>query len=115
MLNRIMKIAFLILIPLSAFATPKVRETITLQVVTSNTRIHGASTKNLFAYTDLLFAQLNGKKIVYQCVQHGDVCPMMDSGKSYTADRKGAYIYISMGFPDNKKDLFIKFRQVGSW
>lgn len=115
MLNKIKKIAFLVLIPLSAFATPKVKETITLQVVTSNTRIHGASSRNVFAYTDLMFTQLNGKKIVYQCVQRGNICPMVESGKAYTADKRGGFIYFTMDTPTDKKPLSVKFRQVGSW
>src|SRR5579863_3221054 len=115
MLNTAAKIAFLILIPLSVFATPKEKETISLQVVTSKTRIHSAYANNVFAYTDLVFTQFNGKKVVYQCVQHGDICPMMESGKTYTADREGNFIYISMDTPDDKKAVSVKFRQVGNW
>jgi len=115
MLNTAAKIAFLILIPLSVFATPKEKETISLQVVTSKTRIHSAYANNVFAYTDLVFTQFNGKKVVYQCVQHGDICPMMESGKTYTADRAGGFVYFSMNSPDDKKALSVKFKQVGSW
>jgi hypothetical protein len=115
MLNKIAMVALFILVSVSACAASKVKETITLQVVTSNTRIHGKSAKNLFAYTDLMFTRLNGEKIVYQCVQHGNICPMMESGKAYTADRQGDFIYITMDTPIEKKPLPVKFRQVGSW
>jgi hypothetical protein len=115
MLNRAATIVFLVLIPLSALATPKERETTTLQVVTSKTKIHGSSSGNIFTYTSLMFTQINGKNVVFECVQRGDICPVLDSGKSYTADREGAFIYISMSSPEDKKALSAKFREVGSW
>ena len=119
MINRAAKIVFLVFIPLLAFATPKEKEkekeTTTLQVVTSRTKIHGSSSGHLFSYTNLMFAQVNGKKVVYECVQRGDICPVMESGKTYTADREGAFIYISMSSPEDKKALSAKFREVGSW
>lgn len=115
MLSKTAIIACLILIPLSAFAARKGKESVTLQVVMSNTRIHGSLSKNPFAYTDLMWAQFNGKKVVYQCVQRGNICPMLESGKTYTANRTGAIIYISMSSPEDKKPLSVKFRQVGSW
>jgi hypothetical protein len=110
MRNRIAKIAFLVLIPLSAFATNT-----TLEVVTSNTKIHSSSYGSVFVYTNLVFTQLNGKKVVFECVQRGDVCPMLESGKTYTVDRKGTFIYISMSTPEDKKAVSVKFKQVGSW
>lgn len=115
MLNRTAKIAFLVLVSLSAFATPKGRETTTLQVVSTKTRIHSSSSGGVFTYTNLLFTQVNGKRIVYECVQRGDICPVLESGKSYTADREGVFIYIPMSFPEDKKAFSVKFRQVGSW
>jgi hypothetical protein len=115
MLNRAAKIALLILIPLSAFATPKEKGTTTLQVVTSRTKIHGTSAGNIFTYTKLMFTQINGKNVVYECAQRGDMCPVLESGKSYTADQEGAYIYVSMSSPEDKKAISAKFREVGSW
>jgi len=115
MLKTTAKIAFLVLIPLTAFATPKERGTTTLQVVTSKTKIHGSSSGDIFTYTDLMFTQINGKKVVYECVQRGDICPVMESGKTYTADQEGAFIYILMSSPGDKKNHSAKFRQVGSW
>jgi len=114
MLNEAAKIAFLVLISLSAFATPKTRESITLQVVSSQTKIHSSS-GNVFSYTEVMFTQVNGKKIVYACDQRGDVCPLMESGKTYTADRDGDFIYISMSSPEDKKPFSVKYKRVGSW
>ena len=113
--NRAAQIACLFLIPLSAFATPKARETITLQLVSSNTRIHGSFSNTAFADSDIIFTTYNGNKVVYECVQHGNVCPMVEFGKTYTADREGDFIYISMSSPEIKKAFPVKFKQVGSW
>jgi hypothetical protein len=115
MTSKAARIALLVLIPLSAFATPKARETITLQVVSSNTRIHGSFSNTAFAYTDIMFTTFNGKKVVYECVQRGNICPLVESGKSYTANLEGDFIYISMSSPEMKKAFPVKFKQVGSW
>jgi hypothetical protein len=115
MLNRAAKIAFLILIPLSAFAIPKEKGSTTLQVVTSRTKIHGSSPGNIFTYTDLIFTEVNGKRVVYECIQRGDICPILESGKTYTADQEGSYIYILMNSPQDKKEFSAKFKQVGTW
>jgi hypothetical protein len=115
MLNRAAAFVMLVLIPLSAFAAPKGRESTSLQVVSSNTRIHRTASGTVFAYTDLMFIQAKGKKLVYECVLRGNICPLMESGKTYTADQDGAFIYISMNTPEDKKALSVKFKQVGSW
>jgi len=110
MLKRAAKIAFLILVPLSAFAT-----TTTVQVVTAKTKIHSIPSGGVFIYTNLMFTEVNGKRVVYECVQRGDICPIVEPGKTYTVDRKGAFIYISLNTPEDKKALSVKFREVGSW
>ena len=115
MLTRAAQIAFLVFISLSAFAMPKGREVTTLQVVTSKIKIHGTSAGTIFSYTNLMFTQVNGKKLVYECVQRGDICPVLEPGETYTADRQGDFIYILMMSPVDKKALPAKFRQVGSW
>ena len=115
MLNGAAKIAFLILIPLSVIATPKERGSTKVQVVTSRTKIHGTSSGNIFSYTNLMFTEINGKNVVYECVQRGDVCPVLESGKIYTANQEGAFIYILMSSPEDKKAVSAKFRQVGNW
>ena len=115
MLKRGAKIVLLLLIPLAAFAGQKVRETTSVEVVSSNTRIHRTMSGTVFAYTDLMFIQAQGKKLVYECALRGNICPLMESGKTYTADRDGTYIYVVMGTPDDKKPVSVKFKQVGNW
>jgi hypothetical protein len=115
MLNKVAKIAFSVLIPLIAFATPKGKETVKLQVVSSKTKIHRSSSGNVFIYTDLMFTLVDGKKVVYTCDQRGEACPLMEDGKTYTADRVGDFIHISMSAPEGKKPFSVKFKQVGSW
>jgi len=115
MLKKAAKLALLTLIPVVALAGPKGRETTSMQVVSSNTRIHRTMSGNVFAYTDLVFIQTNGKKLVYECALRGNICPLMESGKIYTADRDGAYMYVTMNLPDEKKPMSAKFKQVGSW
>jgi hypothetical protein len=114
MLNRAAKIAILVLIPLCAFATPKGKET-SIQVVSLKTKIHNSSSGGVFTYTNLLFTEVNGKKIVYECVQRGDICPLLESGKTCTADQEGTYIYFPMSTPQDNKVFPVKFRQVGTW
>jgi len=114
MLNRAAKFAILVLIPLSAFASPKGKET-SIQVVSLKTKIHNSSSGSLFTYTNLLFTEVNGKRIVYECVQRGDICPLLESGKTYIADQEGAYIYFPMSTPKDNRVFPVKFRQVGSW
>ena len=113
--NRIAKLAFLILIPASAFAAPSGKVSITLQVDKSTTKIHGSSSQNPFSYTDLVFTQIDGKKVVYECDQHDDICPILEAGKSYTADQEGHFLYLPMTAPEMKKAGIARFRLVGSW
>ncbi len=114
MLNRSAKTAFLLLMPLCTPAAPKEKGTAKVQVVTSRTQIHGSSS-GIFSYTGLMFTEVNGKKIVYECAQSGDLCPVLESGETYTASQDGRYIYIPMSSPEGKKDVAVKFKQVGSW
>jgi hypothetical protein len=115
MFNRPAKIALLVLVPCCAFAGPKEKGTTKIQVVTARTQIHGSSSGNMFSYTNLMFTEVNGKKLVYECAETGDLCPILESGQSYTANQDGAYIYIPMSSPGGKKDLAVKFKKVGSW
>lgn len=114
MRNQAVRIFFVVLIPLCVLAGPKDRAATNFQVFTVRTQIHG-STGNLFTYTNLIFAQVNGKKLVYECAQRGDLCPVMESGKTYTGAQDGTFLYVPMSFPDGPKDLPVKFRRVGSW
>jgi hypothetical protein len=99
-----------------ALATPtnKSAESVQIEVVSTKTNYHG-NAPNVFKYTDVLFARVNGKNLVYACVQRGDECPLMQNGKSYPAERVGGYIYISMDAPDSKKPMPIKFKETATW
>jgi len=114
MFNRSAKIAFLVFVPLCVLAAPKEKGTAKVQVVTARTHIHSSS-GNMFSYTGLMFTEVNGKKIVYECAQSGDLCPILESGETYTASQDGRYLYIPMNSPQGKKDVPVKFKQVGSW
>jgi hypothetical protein len=113
--NRSAKIALFILIPACALANQKEKGTAKVQVVTARTKIHGSSSGNMFTYTNLMFAEVNGKKVVYECAQAGDVCPVLESGQTYTATQDGAFVYLPMNAPAEKKELSVRFKQVGSW
>ena len=114
MSNRSAKLAVLLLTPLSVLAAPNGKVARTLQVSNSTTRIHGSS-GNAFSYTDLVFTQIDGKKLVYECVQRGDICPMLEPGKSFDAEQDGSYLYIPVTAPELKKAISAKFKLVGSW
>jgi hypothetical protein len=114
MLNKVAKMSFAVLMPIVTFATPKVKETIELQVVSSKTQVHG-SFPAVFTYTDLMFTLVNGKKVIYACAQRGDACPLMESGKAYSADRVGDVTYVSMTSPEGKRPISVKYMQLGSW
>jgi hypothetical protein len=101
------------LMPIILSANAKQRETIQLIVLSSKTQIHGQHPPDVFEYTDLMFTQVAGKHVTYECDQRGDVCPIMEAGKIYSADRIGNEIYISIVV--GKMRTPVKFRQVGSW
>jgi hypothetical protein len=112
MLHKVAKITFLILMPLLAFAGAK--ETIELQVVSSRTNMHNTP-GDIFTYTDIIFATVSGKNLTFECAQKGDICPLMDTGKTYTATRDGKFIYISMNLPDEKRPTPVKYKEIGVW
>jgi hypothetical protein len=104
-----------LLITAVAFAAPKgAAESIQIQVVSTKTNFHGAS-PNVFKYTEVIFGRVGGKNLVFVCEQKNDECPLMQDGKTYSADRVGGLVYFSMGAPDVKKNVPIKFRQTGTW
>jgi hypothetical protein len=102
-------------IPIGALAMPKERESIQVQVVSSQRKTHGSPPGEVFHYTDVMFARVNGKNVTYECVQHGNLCPLMDSGKTYAADREGDFIYISMSLPNGNRPISVKYKQLGGW
>jgi hypothetical protein len=113
MLNNVAKIVFFVLIPLTVIGSPK--EKGTAQVITVRTRIHGSSSGNMFTYTDQIFTEVNGKRLVYECAQRGDICPVLDAGKTYSGDLEGPYFYIPMTLPNGQKDVSVRFRQICTW
>jgi hypothetical protein len=115
MLNNPVRIFFFVCIPLLAIAGPKEKKTATFEAVRVRTQIHGSSSGKMFTYTNQVFAQINGRRLVYECAQRGDICPVLESGKTYTGDQDGNFLYLAASFPDGQKDLSVKFRQVGSW
>jgi hypothetical protein len=114
MRNKFAGVLLLGLFSAAAFAAPKGKETIELKVVSSKTRIHGSS-PDIFTYTSSLFTQVAGKNVLYECAQKGDLCPLMEAGKTYTVEREGNVIYISMNLPDEKRPLLVKYKEVGPW
>jgi hypothetical protein len=114
MLSRVASITLLVFIALVAYAAPKGKETIQVQVVSSRTKTHGSPPGEVFEYTDVMFTLVDGKRVVYECDQRGDVCPVLDSGKMYPAERVGNEVYFSMSSPKGKPFL-VKYKEVGGW
>jgi hypothetical protein len=112
----LLRTIFLVLIPVIGFAAPKNKEAapIMFQVISSKTQIHGRP-PNVFSYTDVIFARVEGKNIIFVCDQRGDACPLMETGKTYSADRVGDFIYLMLGAPGEKRPSSIRYRQTGSW
>src|ERR1700686_1703889 len=112
MLNRVASITLLVFIAMAPYATEK--ESVQIQVVSSRTNRHGRPPGEVFEYTVVMFTLVGGKRVAYACDQRGDVCPAMESGKMYTADRVGKVIYISMDSPKGKPSL-VKYKELGGW
>ena len=120
MRNKVARIILSVLIPITIFAAPKEKGTIELKVVSSETNIHSKTKIHgfpdvAFVYTSVMFTQVNGTKVILACDQRGDLCPLMESGETYTVNRAGNAIYIPMSFPDEKRSFPVRYKQVGSW
>ena len=115
MRNKLAGAIVFILIPIAAFTASKGKENIEIKVVSSKTGVHNAFPNDVFSYTSVMFTQVDGKNVVYMCAQHGDVCPLMEDGKTYMAERDGDVIYIMMSVPEDKRPLRVKYKQSGSW
>jgi len=114
MLTRLTITTLLILAAVVAYAAAKEKETIQLQVVSLRTKFHGRPPDEVFEYTDVMFTLVGGKKVAYACDQRGKVCPVVEPGKTYTADQEGTAIYVSMSSPTGKP-LLVKFKGLGEW
>jgi hypothetical protein len=114
--TRLFRSFLLALIPLIVFATPtkQAGESIQLEVVSTKTNYHGSSPQ-VFKYTEVMFTRVSGKRLVFVCEQRGDECPLMQDGKTYSADRVGNFIYLSMSSPDGKKSMPVKYKETGTW
>jgi len=115
MLKTVASVLLAVVIPIAALASPKEKESIQLQVVSSQRKTHGSPPGEVFPYTDVMFTRVNGKNVMYECVQRGNLCPLMDSGKTYAADREGDFIYISMSLPNGNRPISVKYKQLGGW
>jgi hypothetical protein len=120
MRNKVARIFLSVLIPITIFAAPKEKGTIELKVVSSETKIHSETRIHgfpgvVFIYTSVMFTQVNGTKVIYACDQRGDLCPLMNSGETYTVNRAENTIHIPMSFSDEKRSVPIRYKQVGNW
>ena len=116
MLTKVAFAAFAVLTSVAALAAPpKERENIQFQVVSSKAKIHGDNIDHTFAYTYLMYTRVSGKNVLYQCDQHGDICPVMEDGKMYNGDQEGRELYVTVMLPDGKKPFTVRYEDVGSW
>jgi hypothetical protein len=98
-----------------AFATPKDRENIEIQVVSSKTKTRGSSLDKIFTYTDVIYTMVGSQKVAFECEQKNYVCPIMENGKTYSAERDGDTVYITMTAPGDKKPFPVKYGLIGPW
>jgi hypothetical protein len=126
-MNRIAGFAALVLIPMLVCAapTPKPRESIVVEVSSSKTNVHtsykhgsgifGNKLPNdAYSYTDIVFAVVDGKHLVYTCAEHNDACPLLESGSKVPAEREGDSIYILPTASSEKKPSPTHYKLVGN-
>jgi hypothetical protein len=114
MLKTFAPVILAVLIPTAALAGPKEKGNIQVQVVSSQIKTHGAPPSEVFRYTDVMFTRVSGQNVIFECAQRGDLCPVMENGKGYAAERAGDFIYIAMTLADGKS-VSVKYKQLGSW
>src|SRR4029077_561178 len=103
--NKLAGALVFVLIPIAALTASKGKENIEIKVVSSKTGVHNSFPNEVFSYTSVMFTQVDGKNVVYTCDQHGDICPPMEDGKTYMAERDGDVIYVTMSVPEDKHPL----------
>ena len=127
-MNRIVRIAVLGLVPtlLCAAPSPKPRDSIVVEISSTKTDVHtsykhgsgifGNKLPNdAYSYTDIIFAVVDGKHVVYSCAEHNKSCPLLESGSKVPAERDGDSIYISSAAsPSEKKPEFTHYKLVGN-
>ncbi len=128
-MNRFARFVFLFLVPAIACAAPAPREkqNIEVEVASVKTNIYTSYTrstswamsnlpKETYTYTDIIFAVVDGKHVVYTCADRKKVCPVLDAGSKVQAERDGDSIYITSTVPEDKKPLVAHYKLVsGGW
>jgi hypothetical protein len=106
---------------------PKEKETIEVEISSVKTNIYTTYTrstswvmsklpKDSYTYTDIIFAVVDGKHVVYTCADRKKVCPVLEAGTKVSAERDGDSIYISSTVPTEKKPVVAHYKIVsGSW
>jgi hypothetical protein len=127
---RIAAIVVLILVPTVVFARQKPnkqRESVVVEVVSSKTKTHvshawgtGLSRNKMpddaYTYTDVFFAIVDEKHVVYSCVERKKVCPLLEPGSKLTVEQVGNSIYIpNPGSSENKPSVAHYELVGGSW
>ena len=115
--NRIAAISVLILLPTIVYASPspkKQKETIVVEVASTKTDTHTSYTrstswvksrlpKDSYTYTNILFAIVDGKHVVYSCAERKNVCPLLENGTKLSAEQDGDSMYLAPPNPSDKK------------
>ena len=116
-MSRKLALAALILVPSLIFATPeprKQKENIVVEVASIKTDTHTKHTRMLYTYTDIIFAVVNEKRVVYACAERDRACPLVEAGSKIPAESDGDSIYISTTVPSEKKPLVIHYKFVSN-
>jgi hypothetical protein len=116
-MSRKFALAALILVPSLIFATPeprKQKENIVVEVASIKTDMHRTLPNVSYTYTDIIFAVVNEKHVVYACAERDKACPLLEAGSKIPAESDGDSIYISTTVPSEKKPLVIHYKFVSN-
>ena len=127
-MSRKIALAALLLIPSLILATPepkKQKESIVVEVASIKTDTHTTYTRSTswarsklprdsYTYTDIVFAVVNEKHVVYACAERDKACPVLDAGSKIPAERNGDSIYISSTVPSEKKPMVTHYKFVSN-
>lgn len=128
--NRFAAIFVLILLPTIVYASPtpkKQKESITVEVASTKTdtyvtyaRINSLTKSRLpkdsYSYTDVIFAIVNGKHVVYSCAERKKVCPLLENGTKLSAEQDGDSMYLAAPNSSGKKASPTHYRLApGGW
>ncbi len=115
--NRIAAISFLILLPAVVHASPmpkKQKESITVEVASTKTDTYvtyahlnsltkSRLPKDSYTYTDVIFAIVNGKHVVYSCAERKKVCPLLETGARLPAEQEGDSMLLAQPDSSDKR------------